>query len=58
MEGSLGVTLSKSKANRRVLVGSIVPNAESGAFHCFGNDCNTSKAEILVGDCAKSSMML
>ena len=58
MEGSLGVALSKSKAIRCVLVGLIAPNAEIKAFLCFGHDCNTSKAGIAVGDCAKSSMIL
>ena len=58
MEGSRGVALSKLKDIRCVLVGSIAPNAKRMAFHCFGHDCNTSKADIAVGDCAKSSMIL
>ena len=50
IEGSLGVALSKSKAIRRKLAGSMAPNVESKAFRCFGNYFNTSRGDIAVGD--------
>ena len=52
------MAFSKSKSIRRASTGLIVPNVENKAFRYFGHDCNTSKSELAMGDCAKSSTIL
>jgi len=57
-DASHGVALSKSKNIKREFSGSIMPKVEIKAFHWVGHVCRTSNANIVDGDCAKSSTML
>jgi hypothetical protein len=50
--------MSRSKVMSLVSAGSTAPKAESSDFHYVGQVWRTSKTDMAVGDCAKSSTKL